>query len=89
MAERFSRRSFNQLQRLGRVLHLSPSRKLIARAEREAKIGAKVFDKELRLVGIIHDIFGPTSRPYLSIKPAVEDPNRYLRRVLYLKRERR
>jgi RNA-binding protein len=56
------------MQRLGKVLHAS-KRGLIARAEQVPKLGAKVHDQKNKLVGRVSDIFGPTSTPYIAIKP--------------------
>ncbi len=72
------------MQRLGYVLHVSPSKNLILKAERLPKINDKVVDENLKSVGTIFDIIGPVSSPYVSVKPNVEEPQRFANRVLYV-----
>ncbi len=57
------------MQRLGKILHTSKG-DLIAQAEKRApKLGARVYDHQNKLIGRVSDIFGPTSAPYIAIKP--------------------
>jgi len=72
------------LQRLGRVLHISSSKNLILKAEKVPKINDKVVDENLKSVGTIFDVFGPVSSPYVAVKPNVEEPQRFVDRVLYV-----
>lgn len=61
--------------RAGQILTTSPQH-LILRAEGplEADInalprfGSRMLDANLDYVGTLHDIFGPTSKPFLSVK---------------------
>ncbi|MEM4246377.1 MAG: Gar1/Naf1 family protein [Candidatus Bathyarchaeia archaeon] len=57
--------------RIGKVSHLSSSQHLIVKMEEASPppLGSKVLDNNLRVVGSISDIFGPTSAPYVSIRP--------------------
>lgn len=74
------------MKRLGKVLHLSKSRSLIVRLASEPSIdvGSKVLDSKLREVGIIQDIFGPVTSPYVAIKPMVPDPVHLVGRIVYV-----
>jgi RNA-binding protein len=47
-------------------------------------IGRQVFDKEKKSIGRINDVFGPTKNPYISIEPAIVEPERYVRQSLYV-----
>jgi len=47
------------------------------------RIGDKVVDEQLKPVGTVFDIFGPTSTPYVAVKPNVEDAHRLVNHVLY------
>lgn len=71
--------------RLGRVLHLSKSRNLIVRLEKNLplSVGEKVFDNKLSELGSIQDIFGPVSAPYLSVKPVAKDFVKISGKILY------
>jgi RNA-binding protein len=80
------------LQRLGRVLNVTPSQNIVVKTERTPKIGLTVVDENLKVIGKIFDIIGPVSSPYAVIKPAVKEPERIANKQLYIllsKRERR
>jgi RNA-binding protein len=72
------------LQRLGRVVNLTPSRSIIIKTEKAPKIGSEVVDENLNVVGKIFDIIGPASSPYAVIKPTVKDPLVLVNKPLYL-----
>jgi RNA-binding protein len=72
------------LQRLGLVLHMSPSRNLIVKVESAPKIGETAVDENLKPVGTIFDTFGPVSSPYVAVKPTIGDPEKLVNRALYV-----
>jgi len=76
------------LQRLGRVLHISPSRNIIAKVERAPRTGETVINENLRTVGKIFDVFGPVSSPYVAIKPTISKPLELVNKVLYISPQR-
>lgn len=76
-------RGTGNLQRLGRVLHVSSSRNLILKAEALPKIGDKVVDENLKSVGTVFDVFGPVSSPYAAVKPSILEPQRLIENTLY------
>jgi len=47
------------------------------------KMGSKACDSKLKEIGKVHDIFGPVSSPYLSVRPTVSSPAKYVGRVAY------
>jgi RNA-binding protein len=73
------------LQRLGKILHLSSSRSLIVKIDeaRFVKMGTRTCDSKLKEIGKVHDIFGPVSSPYVSIRPAGPSPAKYVGRIAY------
>ena len=71
------------LKRIGHVLHISPSRNLVLKAEAIPKIGDKVVDEELQTVGSVRDVFGPVSSPYVAVKPVILEPQRLVKTTLY------
>jgi RNA-binding protein len=81
------------LQRIGLVLHISPSRNIIAKVESTPRIGEPVVDENLKQVGKVFDIFGPVSSPYAAIRPSIREPEKLTNRALYVlpsrRRERR
>ncbi|RLF08313.1 MAG: hypothetical protein DRJ60_00665 [Thermoprotei archaeon] len=67
---------------LGSTLHLSKSNMLIVRGTRKVpKIGDPVYDNKSRTIGIIYDIIGPVSSPYIVIKPSSDLTPHDLRRL--------
>jgi RNA-binding protein len=72
------------LQRLGKVISITPSSSLIIKTENPPKIGTEVVDESLNVVGRVFDIIGPMSSPYAVIKPSVKDPAVLLNKPLYL-----
>lgn len=76
-------RGKENLQRIGRVLHVSSSMNVILKAENVPRIGDKVVDENLKSVGTVFDVFGPTSSPYVTVKTSVRDPHRFVNSVLY------
>jgi len=71
------------LQRIGCVLHISSSGNMILKAENLPRIGDQVTDENLKWIGTIFDVFGPVSSPYVAVRPNVEEPDRFIERVLY------
>jgi RNA-binding protein len=79
------------LQRLGKVLNVTPSQSIVVKVEKAPKAGATVIDENLKVVGRVFDIIGPVSAPYAVIKPSVKDPEKMKNKLLYVslsKRER-
>jgi RNA-binding protein len=72
------------LQRLGRVLHISPSRSIIIQIENLPKIGETVVDENLKSIGKIFDIFGPVSSPYAAIKSTSRELEKLTNKTLYV-----
>ncbi len=73
-----------RLIRLGRALHISPSKNVIVKVENTPKIGEAVIDENFKHVGEVFDIFGPVSSPYAAVKPKITRPEALVGKVLYL-----
>ena len=72
------------LQRLGKVLHVTPSQNVVVKADKTPKIGSAVVDENLKVVGKVFDVIGPVSSPYAVVKPAVKEPAKLTDKQLYL-----
>lgn len=72
------------MQRLGLVLHISPSRNIILKVEEPPKIGDTVVDEALRVIGRVSDIFGPVSSPYAVIRSTTQKPEKLVNHKLYV-----
>ncbi|UCH37315.1 MAG: H/ACA RNA-protein complex protein Gar1 [Candidatus Bathyarchaeota archaeon] len=71
------------LKKLGTVLHVSGSNKLIIKTGKKVKTGVRVFDEKLKTVGRVFEVFGPVKHPYISIKPEIREVERYIGCTLY------
>jgi rRNA processing protein Gar1 len=71
------------LHRIGPVLHVSATKNLILKAENIPSIGDRVTNEKLNPVGIVSDVFGPTSSPYVSVKSQIKDPSQLTKHILY------
>jgi RNA-binding protein len=72
------------LQRLGKVLHVTPSQNVVVKISKTPQIGSAVVDEKLKTVGKISDVIGPTSSPYVIVKPAIKEPETLTNKQLYL-----
>ncbi len=71
---------------LGKVVKVTRDGKLVVRAEAVPKLGAQVYDSSANAVGVVHDVIGPVSSPYVVVKvtsPRIRDPAYLLDRLLY------
>ena len=63
---------------LGSVLHLTKSNRLVVKSSSKVipKIGDPVYDGKNRAIGLVYDVVGSISSPYVLVKPSSEiDPN--------------
>ena len=72
------------LHRIGHVLHVSNTKNLILKTKNIPRIGDKVTNENLKPVGIVFDVFGPTVSPYVAVKPHIQNPEQLVNHVLYV-----
>ena len=72
------------LYRIGQVLHVSNTKNIILKAEKVPHIGNQVIDEKLKQIGTVFDVFGPTSSPYVAVKPNTQNPEQFINQVLYV-----
>jgi RNA-binding protein len=72
------------LQRLGKVLHVTPSQNIVVKTDKPPKIGLAVINEKLKIVGKIFDVIGPVSSPYVIVRPATKEPEKLTDKQLYL-----
>jgi RNA-binding protein len=72
------------LQRLGKVLGVTPSQNVVVKVDKPPKMGAAVLDEQLHVIGKVFDIIGPVSSPYAVIKPQIKNPEKYQNKQLYV-----
>ncbi|MFQ6127417.1 MAG: H/ACA ribonucleoprotein complex subunit GAR1 [Thermoplasmata archaeon] len=57
------------MKRLGIVADVSYRGTLVIRAETAPRTGEEVFTSEGMHIGRVEKVFGPVSRPYVSVRP--------------------
>ena len=72
------------LQRLGRVLSVTPSQNMVVKTSEAPKTGSTVVDENLKTIGRVFDVIGPVSSPYVVIKPEIKNPERLADTQLYV-----
>ncbi|MGB9740986.1 MAG: H/ACA ribonucleoprotein complex subunit GAR1 [Candidatus Bathyarchaeia archaeon] len=72
------------MQRLGKVLHITPSHNVVAKIENIPKIGDAVVDENMKLLGNVFDIIGPVNAPYAIIKTTIKDTRNLVNKMLYV-----
>ena len=72
------------MQRLGRVINVTPSQNIIVKAEKAPKIGSAVVDENLKTIGKVFDIIGPVLSPYAVVRPVLKEPEKLTNKQLYL-----
>ncbi|TLM97894.1 hypothetical protein FDZ71_17875, partial [bacterium] len=71
------------LQRIGCVVHISSNGNMILKADNVPQIGNQAIDENLKAVGMVTDVFGPIAKPYVAVRPSVDEPSNYVQHVLY------
>ena len=72
------------LIRLGTVIHLTASKHLIVQSTKIPRLGSFVF-KDNKKVGLVKDIFGPKTHPFIAIVPKIpiEEANELVGKKLF------
>ncbi|ACJ16726.1 snoRNP component [Thermococcus onnurineus NA1] len=77
------------MKRLGKVSHYAKQGFLILRTDWVPSLNEPVVDKNLTMVGVVKDVFGPVKRPYVAVKPRVKNPGEYVGALLYVDTKRK
>ena len=72
------------MQRLGKVISVTPSQNVVVKIDETPHIGSAVIDEKLEVIGKVFDIIGPVSSPYAVIKPTTKTPEKLANKQLYL-----
>jgi RNA-binding protein len=62
---------------------VSNTKNIILKAENIPRIGDKVTNEKLKSVGTVFDVFGPTSAPYVAVKPYTPNPEQHVNQIFY------
>lgn len=72
------------MKRLGKVSHYAKQGFLIVRSGWAPSLNDVIVDRDLKVVGIVKDVFGPVGMPYVAIKPRIKKPEGYVGTILYV-----
>jgi RNA-binding protein len=72
------------LQRLGKVINVTPSQNVVVKIDKTPHIGSAVIDEKLKVIGKVFDIIGPVSSPYAVVKTTIKEPEKLTNKQLYL-----
>ncbi len=74
-------------EKVGVVLHLAKSGRLIVKAKSGFKVGAILHDQKGRRAARVVEVFGPVEAPYLSCIPLTDRVKRLEGAELYISNE--
>jgi len=69
------------MKKLGIISHISNKGKIIVRSDSTPGFGLPVFGKNKKRIGIIQDVFGPTKKPYITVKVYAKNAENLDKRV--------
>jgi RNA-binding protein len=69
------------MKKLGKVLHISNRGRIILRSHQSPALGLPVFSPDKKKIGQVHDVFGPTKDPYISVKTRANNSKNLENRV--------
>jgi len=69
------------MKKLGKISHISSKGKIIVRSDNTPGFGISVFDENRKKIGIVQDIFGPTKKPYITVKVYAKNTENIDKRV--------
>ena len=66
---------------MGIISHISNKGKIILRSDKTPGFGLPVFTEDKQRIGTVHDFFGPTKMPYISVKVYAKNTENLEKRV--------
>jgi len=72
------------LRRIGRVLHITPNKKAVIKAEMIPRVDETVLDEEQRPIGTVFEIIGPVASPYITVDVKLKDSQNIVNTLLYV-----
>ena len=78
------------MQIIGEIENISSNGLWIIRSDHAPDIGSKVYDQHKHLVGRIINIIGPVKKPYILVRPKLNEKQKQLQIIgekMYIKKE--
>lgn len=69
------------MKKLGKISHISSKGKIIVRSDNTPGFGLSVFNEDRKKIGVVQDIFGPTKKPYITVKVYAKNTENIDKRV--------
>jgi len=69
------------MKKLGKISHISSKGKIILRSDNTPSMGISVFNENKKKIGVVQDIFGPTKKPYITVKVYAKNTENLDKRV--------
>lgn len=69
------------MKKLGKISHISSKGKIILRSDNTPGMGFSVFNESNKKIGVVQDIFGPTKKPYITVKVYAKNTENLDKRV--------
>ena len=66
---------------MGIISHISNKGKIILRSDQTPAFGLPVFTADKKRIGTVHDFFGPTKKPYISVRVHAKNTENLEKRV--------
>jgi len=77
------------MKKAGRILHYTKYKVFVVESSGKIIPNTYLIDDKGRKIGIVIDVIGPITKPYLVVKPLVNNPDKYIGKEVYYMRERR
>ncbi len=69
------------MKKLGTISHFTNKGRIIVRSDQTPGFGVSVFSENKRRIGTVVDVFGPTKKPYISVKVHAKNSKNLKNRV--------
>ncbi|MDI6724724.1 MAG: Gar1/Naf1 family protein [Methanobacterium sp.] len=69
------------MKKLGIISHFSNKGRIIVRSDQTPGFGLPVFTDDKKRIGTVIDVFGPTKKPYISVKVYAKNSKNLKNRV--------
>lgn len=78
-----------RMKKAGKIIHYTKYRVFVIEALGKVIPNTYIVDNTGRKIGVVIDVIGPITKPYLVVKPLVDNPHKFVGREVYYMRERR
>ena len=77
------------MKKAGKIIHYTKYKVFVIEAVGKVIPNTYLVDNTGKKIGTVIDVIGPISKPFLVVKPLVNNPEKYVGKEVYYIRERR